>query len=111
LLLPCCLLLLQADADNPALPENQKGSWYSNPGAAHTAAAGANEGGTGGVGKYLSAATLAAAAAAGDKRKLPPGGGAPAAAGQAANGAAGGAGAGAKKPKVQQQALANFDAW
>lgn len=88
--------LLQADKDNPELPENARGSWYSNPAAASAQQPAVRTG----VGKYIASAAL-------DAKGI----GAAAAAAQAAGGGAvdGTVAPVAKKPKLQQ--LSNFDAW
>lgn len=89
-----CIVCSQAAAGNPEDPENQKSSWFSNPGQSATAAPVRS-----GVGKYIAAPALDA----------------PLAAAAAANGAAAAAAAApAQQPAAKKQKVApamNFDAW
>ncbi len=101
----------QAAGNDPADADQERGNWFSNPGAANAPAQV-----RAGVGKYIAAPTL------GSDGAQPAGSGGTAAAAAAAAGsrAANDAEAGvaaapppAKKPRAeqQQQTLANFDAW
>lgn len=98
----------KADAGNPEDPDNLRSSWFTNPGAAATAAPVRS-----GVGKYIAAPVLDAplgsnkAAAAADAAEA-----------AASNGAAAAAAVGAgdqpaaKKQKVAAaKPMSNFDAW
>jgi hypothetical protein len=105
-----CVWHLQADAGNPEDPDNLRSSWFTNPGAAATAAPVRS-----GVGKDIAAPVLDAplgsskAAAGGAEAAAEPA--------AASNGAAAAAGAGGqpapKKQKVAAAAkpMSNFDAW
>lgn len=89
-------MLAQAGAGNPEDPDNLRSSWFTNPGAAATAAPVRS-----GVGKYIAAPALDA----GSK-------GAGTAAAAAAATGDGAAEPASKKPKVvQKQPMMNFDAW
>lgn len=81
---------MQENAGNPEDPDNQRSSWFSNPGAGNTAAPV-----RAGIGKYIKQAL-----------DEPIGG----KAATAADGGAAAAPPAAKKPKVTQQ-FTNFDAW
>lgn len=99
----------QAAGNDPGDADQERGNWFSNPGAANAPAQV-----RAGVGKYIAAPTL------GSDGAQPAGSGGTAAAAAAGSRAANDAEAGvaaapppAKKPRAeqQQQTLANFDAW
>lgn len=89
-------LSVQADTGNPEDPENQRSSWFSNPGASATAAPVRS-----GVGKYIAAAVLDA----------PVGSKAAAAAATESAGNGSAAEPAVKKQKVVPKPMSNFDAW
>jgi hypothetical protein len=99
------VVVQQAEGGNPDDADNVRGSWFSNPGAGNTSDATRS-----GVGKYIVSAQL-------DK---PLAGGSSSHGGSTAGGGTGSADAGApaapkvpaaKKQKVSQQPMMNFDAW